>query len=200
METQYSALPIQPLPASTDLIHIVDRPQKTVTLQSPASTVMTDLRIVDPISIDEDDTLDNAHARMISHGIRLLFVTDSAGRLSGLLTATDVLGERPVQCHHDSGKRRAEILVGDVMTPRRQLEVLQLADVQGAKVGNMVATLKNMGRQHALVVEYNDKSGHHELCGLFSTSDMARRLGISLRFIRVPKIFSEIHHTLLHGS
>ena len=47
--------------------------------------------------------------------------------------------------------------------------------------------MKQMGRQHALVVELNPGSGHHELCGLFSTSHMARLLGMPLSFIRVPQ-------------
>jgi hypothetical protein len=39
-----------------------------------------------------------------------------------------------------------------------------------------------------------------ELCGLFSTSQIARRLGVALQFIPMPKTFSEIHHTLLHEA
>lgn len=59
--------------------------------------------------------------------------------------------------------------------------------------------MKQMGRQHALVVELNPGSGHHELCGLFSTSHMARLLGMPLSFIRVPQALSEIQYSLMHA-
>jgi CBS-domain-containing membrane protein len=169
-------------------------------MDSPAFDVMTDLKMVDPVSVHEDTPLDDAHREMIGRGIRLLFVTDDAGHLTGLVTATDLLGERPMQCMLGHGKRRADQLVRDVMTPRPQLEALRLEDVASAKVGHMVATMKQHGRQHALVVELNPDSGHYEVCGLFSTSHMARRLGIALNFIRVPQAFSEIQHSLLHES
>ncbi|MOA63397.1 hypothetical protein D3C78_1891090 [compost metagenome] len=73
-----------------------------------------------------------------------------------------------------------------------------MAEVANASIGQLVATMKHTGRQHALVVELNGSSKHLEVCGLFSTSHIARRLGISLNFIRVPQAFSEIEHALLH--
>lgn len=194
----YHALPGITLPATTDLIHVEQRPQRPLSLSSPAAEVMTDLRVIDPISIHEDAPLEEAHARMVSHGIRLLFVSNSTGAFTGLLTASDVLGERPVKCIQERGKKRKELLVSDVMTPRAELEALTMADVSHASVGHIVATLKDHGRQHALVVEKNVTSGHLEICGLFSTSTIARRLGISLNFLRVPRAFSEIEHALLH--
>lgn len=198
MESQFQSLPTVALPQTTDLVHLDARPSRPVTMDSPALEVMTDLKVVDPVSVHEDVTLQVAHALMVSRGIRLLFVTDDEGRLTGLVTATDVLGERPVQCMLEHNKRHADILVRDVMTPRNQLEALVLHDVADAKVGHMVATMKRLGRQHALVVEHNSDTGHYEVCGLLSTSHMARRLGISLNFIRVPQAFSEIQHSLLH--
>lgn len=196
----YHALPGISLPATTDLIHVEQRPQRPLSLKSPAVEVLTDLRIIDPISIHDDVALEEAHARMINHGIRLLFVSNNAGAFTGLLTASDVLGERPLRCMQSSGKQRKELLVADVMTPRNQLEALNMGDVLHASVGHIVATLKEHGRQHALVVERNSGSGHLEICGLFSTSTIARRLGISLNFLRVPRAFSEIEHALLHES
>ncbi|RXZ45572.1 CBS domain-containing protein [Crenobacter cavernae] len=200
MESQFQSLPTVALPHATDLVRLDARPTRPVTMDSPALEVMTDLKAVDPVSIHEDALLNDAHVLMVSRGIRLLFVTDDEGRLAGLMTATDLLGERPVQCMLEHGKLHADILARDVMTPRAQLEALSLQDVADAKVGHMVATMKRLGRQHALVVEHNPGTGHYEVCGLFSTSHMARRLGISLNFIRVPQAFSEIQHSLLHES
>ena len=200
MDALFHPLPTTPLPANTDLLHLEDRPGRPVTHDSCALEVMTDLRVLDPVSITEDATLDAAHALMVSRAIRLLFITDDDGHLTGLVTATDVLGERPMQRIHQDGKRHSELLVRDVMTPRAELDTLMLKDVSHAKVGQLIATMKQLGRQHALVVEHNVHNGHHELCGLFSTSHIARRLGVSLNFIRVPQTFSEIQQRLTHPA
>lgn len=198
MDSHYHALETISLPSHTDLIHVEQRPMRPLTLKSPALEVMTDLKLIDPISISQDAPLNEAHARMVSHGIRLLFVTDDSEQLSGLLTATDVLGERPLQRTQEHNKRHKELLVSDVMTPRKELDALKLSDISHATVGHLVSTLRQLGRQHALVVEANSQTGHYEICGLVSTSTIARRLGISLNFVRVPQAFSEIEHALLH--
>jgi CBS domain-containing protein len=193
MDIEYHTLPTAPLSAATDLVR-PDEPHHHVSLDSPALEVMTDLNMVQPVTIDQECTLDEAHALMVKRAIRLLFVVDDSLHLTGLVTAGDLLGERPLQCMHELGKQRRDLLVHDVMTPRRSLEALSLTDVRLSKVGHMVSTMSKLGRQHALVVEDD------ELCGLFSTSQIARRLGVALHFIPMPKTFSEIHHTLLHEA
>jgi CBS domain-containing protein len=194
MENLYHTLPTAPLPADADLLRPDRRTHHTLTMDSPALEVMTDLNMVQPVTILADSSLNDAHALMVRSGIRLLFVTDDTGYLLGLVTANDVLGERPLQCMREQGKRRSDLLARDVMTPRSALDTLSLDDVRVAKVGHMLATMKQLGRQHALVVDQD------ELCGLFSTSQIARRLGVSLNFIPMPHTFSEIHHSLLHEA
>lgn len=193
MENEYHTLPTMPLSASTDLVR-PDEPHHHVTMESPALEVMTDLNMVQPVTIDQDASLDEAHALMVKRAIRLLFVVDDNLRLTGLVTSGDLLGERPLQCIREQGKRRSDLLVHDVMTSRNSLEALSLIDVRVSKVGHMVNTMRKLGRQHALVVDQD------ELCGLFSTSQIARRLGVALQFIPMPQTFSEIHHSLLHEA
>ncbi|WP_047237811.1 CBS domain-containing protein [Chromobacterium subtsugae] len=198
MANDFQPLPTLTLPRTTDLVQLEQRPHPPIHAHSPALAVMTDLRLVNPVGISADAGLREAHQRMISHGIRLLFVHDGDGSLLGLVTAVDLLGERPIQCMKEHGKHHADVLVGDVMTPRDKLDALRLDDVAEANVGQLVATMKQLGRQHALVVEQNPASGHHEVCGLFSTSHMARLLGMPLSFIRVPQALSEIQYSLLY--
>ncbi|OWY38106.1 histidine kinase [Xenophilus sp. AP218F] len=200
MPNEYQVLPTVPLPRATDLVQPEQRALPPVTLQSPATQVMTDLRVIQPVSIGVDADLKTALHLMVSRGIRLLFVQDGDEKLVGLVTAVDLLGERPIQCMKEHGKQHADITVGDIMTPRKQLDALEWSAVAQANVGQLVATMKQLGRQHALVVEQNPQNGHHELCGLFSTSNMARRLGMPLSFIRVPQALSEIQYSLLYAS
>jgi signal-transduction protein with cAMP-binding, CBS, and nucleotidyltransferase domain len=166
-----------------------------VTLDDPAAQVMTDFNHVTAIIILPGDTVDEAHRRMIQRGVRLLLVVDQDRKMLGLLTATDVLGEKPMQVIAQRGIRREELLVRDVMTPQERLQVLNLEDVRAAKVGHIVATLKKAGRQHAMVVE-SDRTGRQKVRGMFSATQIARQLGASIQTSEVARTFSEIEAML----
>lgn len=194
MEQHYPALPSHPLPTGSGL-YAPEEHAPRVTVDSAALSVMTDLRQLVPVTVQERATLDEAQALMVGRAIRLLFVLDPQQNLAGLITANDILGERPLQFLHNQGKKHIDVLVKDVMTPRAQLDCLQLRDVQHATVGNIISTMKRYGRQHALVI--SDELPVR-ICGLFSTSQIARRLGISLDFVKIATTFSEIQQRLVH--
>jgi CBS-domain-containing membrane protein len=152
---------------------------------------MTDLRSVAVISARAKTSLDKANAKMIRYGVRTLLVLDDEDKVTGVLTATDVLGEKPVRFLQQMGGTHADILVRDVMTVQRELEVLRLEDVLKAKVGNILATLKAAGRQHAMVVEEN-ADGSQTVRGLFSATQVARQLGVQPKTAEVSKVLAEI--------
>lgn len=164
---------------------------QNVTLNDPAVNVMTDLRSVSVINVRAKTSMEKANAKMIRYGIRALLVLDEADKVTGLLTANDILGEKPVRYLQQMGGTHADILVRDVMTVQRDLEVLKLEDVNHAKVGNILATLKAAGRQHAIVVEENVE-GNQTVRGLFSVTQVARQLGVQLKDAEVAKVFAEI--------
>ena len=169
-------------------------PEK-VTVDDPALQVLTDFQRVTAVIILAGDTLDEAHRRMIQRGIRLLLVVDQDRKVVGVITANDILGEKPLQTIVQRGIRREEVLVRDIMTPQQRLEVLNLEDVRVAKVGHIVATLKQSGRQHAIVVEVND-AGRQTVRGVFSATQIARQLGVTIQTSQVAMTFSEIEATL----
>lgn len=169
-------------------------PEK-VTLDDPAVSVMTDLTRVTAVIILPGDPADEAQRRMIQRGVRLLLVVDQDRKVLGLVTATDILGEKPVLAASQRGLRREEVTVRDIMTPQERLEVLGMTDVRAAKVGHIVATLRKAGRQHALVVDYDGK-GRQSVRGLFSATQIARQLGVSIQTSEVARTFSEIEALL----
>lgn len=169
-------------------------PEK-VTLDDPALQVLTDFQRVTAIIILAGDTVDEAHRRMIQRAVRLLLVVDQDRRVVGVITADDILGEKPLQTIVQRGIRREELLVRDIMTPQERLEVLNLADVRGAKVGHIVATLRQSGRHHAIVVEAN-AAGSQAVRGVFSATQIARQLGVTIQTSQVAVTFSEIEATL----
>jgi CBS-domain-containing membrane protein len=162
---------------------------------SPAIEVMTDLRRVPAALISPGDTLDAANQSMILRGVRMLLVSDPQRRMIGLLTATDLLGEKPIQIVQGRGIRYSDLAVGDVMVPLDRIDAMDIGDVHGAAVGHVVATLKQFGRQHALVVE-TDAAAHRWIRGVFSASQIARQLGIPIQIIEIARTFHEIEAVL----
>lgn len=169
---------------------------RPVRIDSPAIEVMTDLRLVAAATIDADTHIEVANQAMIARGVRSLLVTDGNACVVGLLTARDLLGERPLQVVRERGITHDDIRVMDVMTPREAVEVVDIRDVLRARVGHVVETLKLSGRQHALVVENDLVSGREVVRGVFSASQIARQLGVPIHTAEVARTFAEIEAVL----
>jgi len=170
-----------------------------VTLDSPALDVMTDFAHVQAATIDPSASLAVANDYMITRGVRSLFVTSPEGRMLGLITTTDLLGERPMRASHAHGVKRHELLVGDVMTPAGDAVALRFEDVRSAKVGHVVASLKQAGRHHELVAE-TLPSGEIRIRGMFSVSQIARQLGMPLQITELARTFAEIEQVLAESG
>jgi CBS domain-containing protein len=162
-----------------------------VRADSPAIEVMTDLRRVPAATIDPDTALDEANQAMILRGVRSLLVIESDRRVLGIITATDLLGERPRQVLRERAIRQEVVRVRDVMTSASNLDAIAITDVLRAEVGHIVTSLRRSGRQHALVVD-TDISGRHLIRGIFSASQIARQMGISVQATDIDRTFSEI--------
>ena len=65
-----------------------------------------------------------------------LFVVDGARQVFGIITSTDILGEKPVRFAQENGIRHGEVAVRDIMTPADRLEILDFYNVQRARVGD----------------------------------------------------------------
>ncbi|MEJ2509675.1 MAG: CBS domain-containing protein [Gammaproteobacteria bacterium] len=168
-----------------------------VTLDDPAINVLTDLAKVTAVTIGPTATLKDANAKMINNRVRLLLVIDSENTVLGLITATDILGEKPMRYMQMVNARSPdEVLVRDIMTPRQTLEVIQMVDVEKATVGDVVASLRREGRQHALVVDIDEDSMNQMIRGIFSASQIGRQLGIKIETAEIAKTFAELEAAL----
>jgi hypothetical protein len=152
-----------------------------VQANSPATDVMTDLSRVAAVTIAAGANIDEAQKAMIARGVRALFVVDDAGVIQGIVTAHDILGEKPIQIAQDRGVRHVGVFVSEVMTPAELLEAMELQDVLQVRVGDIVESLKRSGRQHALVIESGSgdaTSATRTVRGIFSLTQIARQLGL----------------------
>jgi len=176
VEREYHPLRLRELGAGAGFRRPTQRQAARVTAESPAVDVMTDLTRVSPATIRPNAPLPAANRFMITRGVRLLLVVDEEHEtVLGIITATDLLGERPMLVATGRGLRRDELTVADVMTPAAQVEVIDLEDVEASRVGHVVETLRRAGRQHALVVDRESM-----VRGILSISQIGRQLGITL--------------------
>lgn len=164
---------------------------ESITADSPALQAMTDLSLVPTATTSPDLPLEQANSSMIQHGVRLLVVTAAQGRIVGLITSTDILGQKPVRVAQQKGVRRSELRVADVMVPVEDIDILPFEEVRKARVGDVVATLRAAGRAHALVVT-EGREGQHLLGGIFSISQIARQLGLPVQAHELSRTFAEI--------
>ena len=156
----------------------------------PAIEVMTDLRKGYVLTIDKELQIDRASGFMGDLGIRFLIVTDNRQRLSGLLTLADILSEKPMRLVHERRLLHSEILAGDVMVAIDNLYIMELNEVARTTAGKVFETLKGAGRQYAVVI---DRLGddHLQVSGIFSTAELARRLGAEYHSLPVNRLFIE---------
>jgi len=190
MTREYSTLTLVPL---APVARISDAtPPARVTLDDPALAVMTDLQHVSVATTTPEEFIEEAHAMMIRRGVRLLFVLDAGGAVQGVITATDLLGEKPMRFMQDRRIPHSEIRVADIMTPAAHLEAIALPDLASMRVGHVVATMRAVRRQHLMVSE----SDGRRIRGLFSATQIARQLGVELQTTEIARTFADIEAAL----
>jgi CBS-domain-containing membrane protein len=195
---EYSALQSSLLKTGSSYARPVQKLPERVKLSDPATSVMTDLNKVSAVNVRAKTSMDKANAKMIRYGVRTLLVLDDNDQVAGLLTASDVLGEKPMRFLQHMGGTHADILVRDIMTTQRELEVLRIEDVQNAQVGQIVASLKKSHKQHVLVAA-EGPDGKQSVCGLFSITQIARQLGAQIHSFELAHTFAEIEAVIARG-
>lgn len=179
MPYSFSTIPCITLKPQSILGHPA-RPPQIVELDSPAATVMTAFRVVHPVTTRPDVHIDAALKKMKTTGVRLLFVLDDSGQIIGLITAKDILGERPIQITRQSRVTRAELTVEAVMTRQPDICAFDARAIGTARVGDIIETLRAQDRQHALVVKNDKATKSLRVIGMFSTTQISRQLGYTI--------------------
>jgi CBS domain-containing protein len=195
MQRDYAPIAAQPMRAGAIVRQPALDPAPPITDGDPALSVMTDLARVPAVLVDPEVDIEAAMRIMIRRNVRSLFVANVDNEILGLITATDLLGEKPLQYLQQYGGRRRDIRVRELMTPHARLEVLPMAQVAQARVGHVLATLRHAGRQHAMVVE-EDADGRQVVRGVFSASQLEKQLGRPIAAGAVAHSFAEIEAAL----
>jgi len=200
VEKNFKALKFQHLDSSISYFRPRQDLPDRIKLTSPAVDTMTDLRQAIPIMVSLTTPLDMALERMIKSNVRMLLVTDADGKIQGLITSRDIQGEKPMKILEKTGGSFRDLLVGDLMTLKSKLEVLLMGDVLRAKAGDIIATLKEVDRQHAIVVDTDPHSGELAVRGIFSLAQIGRQLGLEISPTQRATTFADLEWAMHHHS
>lgn len=191
-----SALPTRRLERGTPIAQAQPWQTAPVTMDAPALSVMTDLRLVKAATTSASMSLRQAEQLMIYLGVRMLFVTSEMPAIEGLVTSTDLRGDKQLRAAHDRKLHFDDLSVADVMTPLPMLEAVDYDSLRTASVSNLVATLKQHGRNHLLVVEGGVGAALQRVRGIVSRSQIERQLGQPIEMAEVASTFAELGQML----
>jgi CBS-domain-containing membrane protein len=191
-----AALPTFRLEPASAIAQAQPVPMGPVTLESRAVDVMTDLTLVKAATTHPSTSLRQAEQMMIYQGVRMLFVVTDMPSIEGLITTTDLRGDKQMRAVHDRHLRYDELSVADVMTELAALDAVDYDRLLHATVGDLVATLKRFGRNHLLVVQAATAATPLRVRGVISRSQIERQLGSAIDITPIASSFSEIERAL----
>lgn len=163
-------------------------------LQSSATNLMVDFSKQHAITVGTTVTVNDALETMRTNNIRALMVTDYKGNFAGLVTATDLMGRKPMAYANEAGISPAEVQVKSIMSPKSKLKAMARADVDKANIGDVVQVLRSLNEQHILVVQGGEEN--MKICGLFSASDFKRALNIEINPSTIANTFSDLERVI----
>ena len=144
--------------------------------QDPALCVMTDFRERAPVIVSQTAMIDEALEHMKHAGVRSAFAVHDRNRaVVGLITAYDIISEKPLQNMRFAATPRREVLVFDIMQKVSDWRVADIKQIERATVAAVAEMFAKTGLTHVPVMETN-QAGEQRLRGLLSAAKVTRLL------------------------
>jgi CBS-domain-containing membrane protein len=142
----------------------------------PALSVMTDFRERASVTVDEAATIDSALEHMKHTGVRCAFAIDESRRVVvGMITAYDIMSEKPVRYAEAVGTNRGDVVVRDIMQKLNEVRVADVKDIERVNVATLFQMFEDTRLTHIPVVE-TVGAGEQRLRGLLSGAKVKRLL------------------------
>lgn len=170
--------------------------QKVALPEDSALSLLTDLHHSACVVASHLDGLDQTLHLMMRAGVRMVFVSGADGALVGMVTADDILGERPVLRASSRQVPHHELTVADVMVPVTHWDTVELAQVRTARLGDVAATMHEHGLRYLLVTQH--KQGQTMLRGMFSARRLEMAMNTTIEPDRHSRSFAELEQVLAH--
>lgn len=147
----------------------------SVTLDSPALSVMTDFKYHEPLVADSHDRACDIEQSMLQAHVRMKLVIDKDDEFLGLVSLDD-LNQQEILKRVAKGAHREELSAADFMRPKDSLRAFDYHELRRATIRDVVQILKDNEYQHYLVVDRKE----HKIRGVISASDLARKLRLDI--------------------
>ncbi len=142
----------------------------------PALTAMTDFRERSSVTVLDRDPIDAALEHMKHAGVRSAFVVEEQSRVVvGLITAYDIMGDKPLRYVKDHRTRRSDVHARDIMKPLPELLCVDIRDVERSTIASVAQIFDETGLTHVPVVEQDERGGQR-LRGLLSAARVRKLL------------------------
>lgn len=151
-----------------------------ITPASPALAVLTDFRREPPPVIEGSARAQHAAEIMMSEHQHMKLVVDADETLRGIIGLEDMSEQGILQWGMENGVCPTDVLVADVMHPRRFLLCMDYEEFSLSNVADVLEVLQAQRQQYCLVV---DKLSH-KIIGVLDHRDIVRRINeeLALRF------------------
>lgn len=163
--------------------------------EDSALSLLTDLSHSAVVVASQHDSLESTLHVMLRAGVRMVFVDGADGQLAGVVTADLLQGESPILRASNAHVAYKDLTVADVMIPISHWQVLDLAQVRTARLGDIVATMHEQGLRYLLVTQLKD--GQTTLRGLFSATRLEQALGTPIGSDLHSRSFAELEAVLV---
>ena len=165
--------------------------ESKVTLTSSAMTVFTDFKQHMPLVIDESALATRVENIMRQSHVQMMLVVNGNNAFTGIVTSQNVSEQQIVKQVAELQIPRDSLVVRDFMQNKTSLLSFDHTELAKSSVGDVIETLKDYGQHHCLVLD----RGTHEVRGVISVSDIARKLKAPLDVQDKPT-FSQLMRAL----
>ncbi len=145
-----------------------------VHLDDPATMAMIDFQKTPTAILPADLSIEHALNEMQVLDVHALLIAADDGLLQGIISSSEILGEKPIQIIQQKRISREKILVKMVMTKIADIPAFSFETIEYARVGNVVNTLNSLNKPYALVIDTHDKN--NKIRGLFILRQIAHQL------------------------
>lgn len=163
---------------------------KTYTLESPATDFFTDFKRIQPYVVGENLPAIEAKELMRESHVRMQIVVDKQHRFVGVIDAENLI-DRMIVREVSNGTQRHQVTVGQLMIPKKNLQAIDIVDIERAKIRDVIFALKDKGEQHCLVLDRQS----HEIRGVISASDLSRKLHLPIDIQKTSNFYSVFSKT-----
>lgn len=175
------------------LSNAVNEVEPTLDLTSPALKVLNSFTQKDPLRAHASTTIVDALKQTSNRCSDFILIVDDADKLVGITSSADLQSSKIMILAQRLNLHRDEVTLHDVMTPLNNLAGVSLQSISYACIGDALQTMEHQGMMFLLVT-----SAEHEICGLISAREIAKKLHIPVNINPIANSFSEVMQHIDH--